>query len=409
MSQSIYLDNAATSWPKPPEVQRAIQEYWQELGGTTGRSRSREAEMLASRIQQLRSTLAQLLKANAPREIIFTLNATDSLNLVIHGTILTAKRTGSLLGGRKVNWPLTVAVSHAEHNSILRPLNYWQNEGSLKILTLSTNALGQVDLPRAEEVFQTQQVDMLCVTHASNVTGTINDVRQLGQLCHQHGTLFLLDAAQTVGHLPIDVQEFQCDFLVAAGHKSLLGPLGTGLLYIHRDRITHLDSLRMGGTGSSSDLTDPEMASPMKWEAGNPNLPGLIGLAAAVELVPDRLQSLAETRRVNDLAASLWEGLGQIPTLSLVADPGSNPFQVGPPRIPIISCTCDLLDVASLSLALQQKGITTRSGYHCAPWIHEALQTPAGGTLRFSPGFFNQPTDIDRTLEALKAILDFGE
>lgn len=383
---SIYLDNAATSWPKPEPVGQAVAEYWKS-GGTVGRSASPSAETYEQQLSELRQQLRMLLGAAADKEICFTGNTTESLNLAIHGMLLHRLRTGNSLSKHGVSKKLRVAVSQAEHNSILRPLHYWQNTGHLDLLTLPCQADASLNPDVVREAFAQKPVDLLCLTHASNVTGAINPIQQIGQICREAKCLFLLDAAQTVGYLPVRVVDWNVDILATAGHKGLAGPLGTGVLYIRKELQEQIDSCKMGGTGTESYDPHPVNEGPAKWEAGNPNLPGLLGLAAAVPVVARRLDQ-RPLDSLNRAAEWLWHALQSINEIQLLADPGYNPFtQEFPDRLPIISLTSALLDPATMAIALQNSGIVSRAGYHCAPWVHQCLGQPEGGSLRLSPGY----------------------
>lgn len=406
-SKMIYFDNAATSWPKPTVVAAAMHDYMTQCGIGFGRSSGRQAEFVRVTIEKLRRGLAALLHATA-EEIILTTSATDGLNLVIQGLFL--QRFGAKTCRARVDsdssLPALVVTTQIEHNSVLRPLQSWERRGWIRVATLPCDEMGQVIWDQLDELLQ-QRPLLLCVSHVSNVTGVIQSLDSLGERCRATGTLLLVDAAQSLGCLPVDVQRFACDFLLASGHKGLHGPLGTGVAYIRHERQGHIDSLRLGGTGSFTNQREEELSGPSKWEAGNLNVPGLIGLAAAVgeRSEPPRND---ESLKTNKLASQLWDGLGKIPEVTRIADPGDNPFEQHESRLPIISITVAGWDPASLAVALESAaGVVTRAGYHCAPLIHSALGSSADGTLRFSLGPYNTVSDVEHLLLAMENVCRF--
>lgn len=414
----IYLDNAATSLPKPPRVAAAIHEYLTQYGIGLGRSQGQHADRIRNTIDQLRRDLALLLNGHAD-EIILTNSATDGLNLVIQGLMLhqfgTPKAQTAILAAAK--HPALVLTTQIEHNSVLRPLQSWVHRGWIRLEVLPCDRFGTVDWSSLDH-WLAQRPILLCVNHASNVTGVVQSLNGLGQKCRAAGTLLLIDAAQTLGWLPIDVQELGCDFLLAAGHKGLHGPLGTGLAYIRREQQSVVDSLRLGGTGSSLGESLSDLVGPTKWESGNLNVPGLIGLAAALQSSSWATTAAGSTTptgdatstrtRVSRLASQLWSSLCSMPEVSVVADPGCDPFSESTQRLPIISLTVADWDNAALAMALDSAaGLVTRAGYHCAPLIHSALGTTASGTLRISLGPDNTTEQIVCLRETLEKVCRF--
>lgn len=406
-SKMVYFDNAATSWPKPTVVATSMHEYMTQCGIGFGRSSGRQAEFVRVTIEDLRRRLAAMVHATA-EEIILTTSATDGLNLVIQGLFL--QRFGAKTCQARVDsdssLPALVVTTQIEHNSVLRPLQSWERRGWIRVVTLPCDAMGQVIWGQLDELLQ-QRPLLLCVSHVSNVTGVIQSLDSLGERCRATGTLLLVDAAQSLGCLPVDVQRFGCDFLLASGHKGLHGPLGTGVAYIRRERQGQIDSLRLGGTGSFTNKREEELLGPSKWEAGNLNVPGLIGLAAAIGERPEPPR-IDEGLKINKLASQLWDGLGKIHEVTRIADPGDNPFEQLETRLPIISITVAGWDPASLAVALESAaGVVTRAGYHCAPLIHSALGSSADGTLRFSLGPYNTVADVEHLLLALENVCRF--
>ncbi|MBL8889643.1 MAG: aminotransferase class V-fold PLP-dependent enzyme [Planctomycetaceae bacterium] len=415
----VYLDNAATTWPKPPCVAAAINEYMTKYGIGMGRSVGRYADQIRSTIDRLRRDLASLLNAHTD-EIILTNSATDGLNLIIQGLLLNrfGMSTSPFAHHSVAQYPALVLTTQIEHNSVLRPLQSWVQRGWIRVEVLPCDRFGSVDWSSLED-WLAQRPLMLCVNHASNVTGVIQSLSGIGQRCRAAGTLFLIDAAQTLGWLPIDVQNLACDFLVAAGHKGLYGPLGTGLAYIRREQQAVVDSLRLGGTGSVLGEEISDLVGPTKWESGNFNVPGLIGLAAAVQARRSHVTDVNSTgtpavaprptiAQLAPLASQLWSSLGAMPEVKLVADPGCDPFVEGPARLPIISLNVANWDNSTLALALDSAaGLVTRAGYHCAPLIHSVLGTSTSGTLRISLGPFNTGEQIVCLRETLEKVCRF--
>lgn len=441
----VYFDHAATSWPKPAAVTQAILEYLQSGGGGHGRSMGRAADSLRETLAELRRNLAALIGAGE-HEIVFANSATDALNLIIQGLMLhrfgsriTAAPESAIRSHRSNSYePALVITTQIEHNSVLRPLQAWVRRGWIRLEILPCDANGQVQWSGLDPLLA-QQPWLVCASHASNVTGVVQDLAAVGAQCQQAGAWFLVDAAQTLGCLPVDVRQLGCDLLVAPGHKSLAGPLGTGVAYIHSRLHDQVDSIRLGGTGGVLGQWDAEVPAPQKWEAGNWNVPGLVGLAAALRSRPtvappedapaatcqNKEYQSNKTIRINtdsrqlgesghsqddpwDLAAQLWEGLGRLPAIHRVGATEAEPYRDRLRRLPIISFTAEDWEPAALAIALESAGgFVTRAGYHCAPLIHAALGTTVGGTLRVSFGPGNTHTQVQLFLETLESVCRF--
>lgn len=379
----IYLDNAATSWPKPPAVYEAVEHALRTVGAAAGRAAYREAIEADALVADARRQIATLLGIAQPHQVVFTFNGTDSLNLALHGLLAR--------GGR-------VVTTAAEHNSVLRPLRRLEEQGQISVARVPVSNAGVVDPDDVRRALA-DGARLLAVTHASNVTGAIQPVAELARLAHQCGALVLVDAAQTAGEWPLDVTALDCDLLAAPGHKGLLGPLGTGVLYVRPELERELESFRQGGTGSESWQDRQPETLPDKFESGNLNVPGLAGLGAAAGWLLRRgVASIVEHAR--RLSQRLYEGLAGIDGIRLFgpSDPAA--------RVGIVSITLDQLDPQTAAAALDTAfGIQTRAGLHCAPLMHAALGTlHAGGTLRFSVGPFNTDEDIALTLAAMEQL-----
>ena len=374
----IYLDNAATSHPKAPGVADAVARCLTEGAGSPGRA-SHALARAASRIQfQAREAVAALLGLPEPERLVFTRNATEALNLAL---------LGSLGPGA------AVALTSLEHNAVMRPLRYLEATRGVRLLIIPFDAGGRPD-PAALESALGQRPDLMVMTAASNVTGALTPVDEVAGRCRALGVPLCVDASQTAGHLPMPDG---VRFLAFSGHKGLLGPAGTGALYLGPGADPR--PLTLGGTGSRSESEEQPEFLPDRFESGTPNLPGLAGLLAAAQFLSARDAGSAHTR-VAALTDALLRGLLALPG---VAAPGPEP---GAARAPVVSITVRGRDLGELALELDRRDICTRVGLHCAPAAHRSLGTLAGGgTLRFSPGFATTPAEIQATLEAMEEIL----
>ena len=373
----IYLDNAATTWPKPRCVPDAMTRFVVEAGGSPNRAGHRMSVTAGRIVRDVRAKLARLLNVDDPKRIILAFNCTDALNIAIKGTL----RSGD-----------HVICTNMDHNSISRPLQAMADSRFIKMTRLPLSAPGYVD-PEAVRAAITPDTKLIATVHASNVTGVIQPVNALGRIAREHDVLFLLDAAQTIGLLDIDVKAVNCDLLAFPGHKSLYGPTGTGGLYV--GERARLRPFREGGTGADSVTPTQPTELPTWLEAGTPNAVGLAGLNAALdELNPqqtlaherailERLaDALAEDRRIRMIGD--WSPARCVGVLSLLID------GVSPPEVAAI------LD--------ESFAIAVRSGLHCAPYLHRSLGTFPDGTVRLSPGPTTMPEQIDRTASALRKI-----
>jgi cysteine desulfurase family protein len=379
----VYLDNAATSWPKPEAVYRAVDEYQRSLGAPAGRSTYSQAVQVEQLVLQTRHSLARWIGTADARRVVFTFNGTDALNLAIHGLL----RPGD-----------HVVTTVVEHNSVLRPLRALEDAGTISVTRVGCNVQGIVN-PRhmAEALHKNTRLVALC--HASNVTGALQPAAEIGALARRHGAFFLLDAAQSLGHVAIDAKELAVDLLAAPGHKGLLGPLGTGFLYLREGVEDHLASFRQGGTGSQSEQDRQPATLPDKYESGNHNVPGLAGLGAALEFLQRRgLAALREHQQ--ELTLQLLRGLEKIPGVR-VFGPRDPKLQVG-----VVSCRIADLDPQEAAAALDSAfQIQVRSGLHCAPLMHQALGTlDSGGTVRFSFGPMNTHQQVEAALAAVREL-----
>ncbi|HEY2841765.1 MAG TPA: aminotransferase class V-fold PLP-dependent enzyme [Pirellulales bacterium] len=381
--ERIYLDNAATSWPKPESVYVAMDRYQREIGAAAGRGGHVEAIAAREIVEATRRDVANWIGVRDSRHLIFALNGTDALNIAIHGALAD--------GGH-------VVTTVVEHNSVLRPLVALEDAGRVAVTRVHCDADGVIDPADVRRALRAD-TRLVVMSHASNVTGAIQPAAEVGQIVHDHGALFLLDAAQTIGEIPLDVEQLQVDLLAAPGHKGLLGPLGTGLLYLRPTVAEHLPSFRQGGTGSHSERDRQPDELPDKYEAGNMNVPGIAGLGAGVRwLQAQGIESIRE--RGIELTRQLLAGLSALAGVRVYGPEGAEA------RVAVVSLTLKGYDPQELATMLDTAfNVQPRAGLHCAPHMHRALGTASGGgTLRFSLGPFNTESEVDTAVNAMTEI-----
>jgi cysteine desulfurase/selenocysteine lyase len=378
----IYLDNAATSWPKPESVYAACDDWQRRVGAASGRGVTREANETDRTIGLARKRIAQLINAENASRVAFTFNGTDALNLALHGLLKPGDHTVSTV---------------CEHNSVLRPLAWMKEQREVSSTLVPCNGQGFVDPDDVREAI-TPQTKLIALVHVSNVTGAIQPAEEIGRIAAEYGLLYLVDGAQSLGHIPVDVQRIGCQFLAAPGHKGLLGPLGTGLLYVAPGMEHRLVPTRQGGTGTLSEDDRQPTSTPDRYESGNLNVPGIAGLGAGVgELLKvDPAERAKEEQR---LTRELLEGLSELPGLRVYG-----PSAVGQ-RTGVVSFNLPLWDPQELAGLLDaQWSIQTRAGLHCAPRMHAALGTLPSGTVRVSLGPFNTAEHVSSLSAALREL-----
>jgi len=377
---SVYLDNAATSWPKPEAVYQAVDQFMREVGATPGRGGHQREEKSAHIADQARSVIAELFHAPDPAGVVFTLNATQAINMALKGLLQPGDH---------------VITSSIEHNAIWRPLKALEQRG-VTVTAVSCAADGALATKDVEAAIRAE-TRLIAMLHASNVLGTILPVAEIGALAHKHGIPFLLDAAQTAGAYPIDMAAMNIDLLAFPGHKGLFGPHGTGGLVVRLG--IRLETWVEGGSGvESAPETMPETL-PARLEAGTQNAAGIAGLLAGVRFV---LEQGVEQIRVHEMAltALLIELLHDAPGLTVLG-----PTDLSQ-RTAVVSVTIDGYVPDQFAAVLDQVyDVATRAGLHCAPQAHRTAGTLESGALRFSPGIFNTVDEIHETAEALLSIL----
>jgi len=375
-----YFDNAATSWPKPDIVYDTMDRHFRKFGANPGRSGHAMAVAAEHNIQEVRNRLARFFNAEAPERIVFTLNATDSLNIAIKGLLREGDHAIS---------------SMLEHNSVTRPLVGMASSGMIELDRLTCGADTLLDPDDLVKLIR-PNTKLIALTHCSNVTGTLQPIEAFAKIAREHQIPLLVDGSQTAGVLPIDFQAMGIDLFAAPGHKSLLGPTGTGILYIREG--LEPDLFREGGTGSESERPTHPTQMPFRFEGGTPNTLGIAGLGAALKF----LQQTGQENRLEherNLVDRFADALGDTPQIKIHGSTNRDH------RVGTISIGIDGIEPSDVGAILDQSfQIAVRPGLHCAPVAHEMLGTLPQGTVRFSFGVFNTEAEIDHAAEAILEI-----
>ncbi len=377
-SPTLYLDNASTSWPKPPRVIEEMARFLAEEGGSPGRAGHRLAVAAEKIVRDVRVKLARLIHAEDPNRIIHCLNGTDALNIAVKGAL----RQGD-----------HVICSQLDHNSVSRPLHALADAGVIALTRMGLGGDGCIDPDAVRRSLQ-PNTRLVTVVYAGNVTGILQPVAEIGRIAREHEAIFLVDAAQAIGVADIDVAAMNIDLLAFPCHKALLGPAGTGALYV--GGRAELRPWREGGTGTDSVFPTQPREFPTWLEAGTPNTVGLAGLNAALDDV-DPARTLAHERSLLD---RMVHAIGDDPRIRIIGDPSPSR------RVGVLSIVLEGIDPADGAAVLDASfGIAVRSGLHCAPYAHRALGTFPDGTIRISPGWSTTPEQIDQLVAALRAIV----
>ncbi len=374
----IYFDNAATSFPKPDATIRAMNRFMTETGGSPGRSGHRLSLEAARTVFEAREAIAGLLGASDPLEVAFTKNATEALNIAIFGLLKPGDHA---------------IASGMEHNSVMRPLRAMQKRG-VELSIAPCSATGELDPGDLIPLIR-RNTKAIFLTHASNVTGTIMPVGEVGLIARERDILFCVDAAQTAGALPIDVRKMQIDLLAFTGHKSLFGPQGTGGLYIRKGLESRVEMLMRGGTGSGSESEEQPEFMPDRFESGTPNGVGVAGLGAgAASIATDGLEKIrSHEERLTQL---FLDGIRD--NKKIVVYGPADPRR----QLPIVTFAIKGIDAGRAALALDEEfDILTRPGLHCAPSAHRTIGSFPQGTVRFSFGYFNTEEEIRNGIDAV--------
>ncbi|WP_287189836.1 aminotransferase class V-fold PLP-dependent enzyme [Syntrophothermus sp.] len=375
----IYLDNAATSYPKPESVYEAVDRFNRYQGGNPGRGASSKTLAAGSVLMEAREALAKLFNVKESSHIAFTLNVTEALNVGLKGILEPGDH---------------VITTSMEHNAVARPLHVLRKKG-VEWTAVPCHPDGLLDPEEVKKAIQ-PNTRMICVLHASNLTGTIMPIAEIGRIAKDNGIIFMVDSAQTAGVLSIDVEAQNIDILCFTGHKALLGPQGTGGIYVRPGLL--ITPLKEGGTGSKSEfLEQPEMM-PDLLESGTPNTPGTAGLLAGVNFVMSQgLERIREHEQ--KLTEMLISGLKEIPGVELYGP------EHAASRTAVVPFNIENVDCGEVSLILDQKyGIVTRSGLHCAPLAHGTVGTLKKGAVRMSLGYFTSVDDVETAIKAVYEI-----
>lgn len=375
----IYFDNAATTFPKPNEVYDSIMEAMKTYGANPGRSGHKLALQMGRQVYKTRELLAELFNVSNPMNIIFTSNCTDSLNIVIKGFV----REGD-----------HVITTSMEHNSVLRPLHALKNKG-VEVTIIKADSMGRINPEDIKKEIK-ENTKLIVTTHISNLTGTIIPVEAIGKIARDNGIYYLVDAAQSAGVYDIDVEKMNIDFLAFPGHKGLLGPQGTGGLYI-REGI-EVEEIKQGGTGSSSHILDQPHICPDRYESGTLNGPGIVGLGAGVSYIK-KIGIENIRKHEEELTRHFMEEVLKIDKVKVYG-----PLDISE-HAPVVAINIGDVDSSEISYILDEKyNIAVRPGLHCAPLAHKTIGTFEQGVVRFSFGLFNTHEDIEKSVKAIREI-----
>lgn len=379
--KTIYLDNAATTFPKPREVLEEMIEAFSALGVSPGRGSYDLSMEVEERVMGIRRQVCQFFGGRDPERVIFSYNATDALNTLIQGLIKPGSR---------------VVSSRLEHNSVLRPLHYFNEQGIIHLDLIPFNTEGFID-PMAVAEAINPDTSFVILTHASNVIGTVQPVERVGAICRERGVPLVLDVTQTAGLLPIRMDEWGVSAVAFTGHKSLLGPTGIGGLVL--SPALDVKTTRFGGTGRDSHSLAHTQTYPHRLEAGTINVVGVFGLSAGLHYISRQGVEKIRSKELG-LAKRLRDGLNSIGRVRVY------PANAHDQGLPIMLCNVDGMDPEDVSNILDGDfGIAARAGLHCAPLVHQDLETSPKGGVRFSLGPFNTDEEMDEVLEAMTTVI----
>lgn len=377
----IYLDNAATSFPKPPMVARAMAGTLQRIGGNPGRAGHRQSLCGGRVMETCREFLARQYGLPGPEYVIFTANCTEALNLAIRGMLFDGDE---------------VICSHAEHNAVMRVLKNFEQMGAIKVRVLEPDARGLLT-PDTLRAAITPKTALCVLNHASNVTGVVQPIPRLSPVLKASGIPLLVDAAQTAGVLDVSPAALGADMVATAGHKGLLGPHGTGLLMLTRGVLPR--PLICGGTGSQSESMLQPASLPDRYESGTSNLPGIAGLLVGARFALNHRKEIEEYE--NMLAERMRSQLSNIPGIRLLGNAQTQ-------KMGVVSFVPQGVDGGAMADALNQQGFAIRAGLHCAPAVHEWLGTLKTGACRASVGIYNTEEEIDLFTATVERIMKNG-
>ena len=381
----VYLDNGATSFPKPKEVADAVYKYMTESGVNINRGGYQDAYDVAGSVLETREMLTEMFNAEDPKNVIFTKNITESLNVILKGFLKPGDH---------------VLCSSIEHNAVMRPLVQLQEKG-IEFDRIPATETGELELDKIASLIKKNTVAIV-MTHASNVTGTINPIEKVGEIANKHNLKFIVDSAQTAGILPIDMKAMHIDALCFTGHKGLLGPQGIGGFILAEDMVDHIEPMITGGTGSISHSEETPNFMPDKFEAGTMNISGIMGLNAALHWIKNKgidniynHEMMLCERFLNGLKPLIDSGKVKVFGMPDIKN-----------RVAVVSLQTLNIDIADVAFKLDYEyNIMTRVGMHCAPHTHQTIGSYPTGTLRFSFGNFNTEKDVDAAIDAIKKLI----
>ena len=374
----IYFDNAATTLHKPQEVIDAVIKAMTSMGNA-GRGNT-SASMEASHIIfDTRENLAKLFNIKDSSRIAFTCNSTEALNIAIKGSLTTGDH---------------VITTMLEHNSVLRPLYEMENKG-VELSIIQADKLGNISYDEIKSLIKNNTKSIVC-THGSNLTGNLVDIEKIGKICKEHNLLFIVDASQTAGVFPIDVEKMNIDILCFTGHKSLLGPQGTGGIFVKEG--IDVTPLKSGGTGILTYSKTQPLIMPTHLEAGTLNGHGIAGLNAGIEFI-NKIGMKKIREKEENLMWRFYNKVKELPHIKIYGDFSKRE------RCPIVTLNIDNYDSGDITEELLNYGVATRAGGHCAPLMHEALGTIEQGAVRFSFGYFNTEEEVDEVIKIIKNII----
>ena len=382
--EKIYLDNGATSFPKPKEVADAVYEYMTSVGTNINRGGYQAAYDLEGTVFETREMLADLFGYSDCKNVVFTKNITESLNIVLKGFLKPGDH---------------VLCSSMEHNAVMRPLVQLSKQG-VEFDRIPGRPTGELELDKVEAMIK-PNTKAVVMTHSSNLTGTVNPIKEVGEICQRHGLKFIVDSAQSAGVLPVDMNEMHIDALCFTGHKSLLGPQGIGGFILDEDMISRIEPLLSGGTGSISHTEEIPDFMPDRFEPGTMNIPGIVGLHAGLKWINKKGLDAIASHELG-LTKKFIDGLGPLEEAGKVKIFGLRGTEG---RTAVVSIQTLTVDCADAAFRLDfEYGIMTRVGLHCAPSAHKTIGTFPTGTIRFSFGNFNTEDEIDAAIRALTEI-----
>lgn len=377
----IYMDNAATSFPKPAEVMAKMIEAYSQFGVSSGRSGydlAVEAELI---IHETRKKVARFFGCSDPQRVVFAANATDALNLAIQGLVGSGDH---------------IVSTKLEHNSVLRPLYHLRRERGISYDLVRFDSQGLICPGDIEKKINDKTV-LVIVNHASNVLGTVQSLDEIGRMCSKQGVPLLVDAAQSAGHVPLEMEKCRVGAVAFTGHKAMLGPSGIGGLVISPE--LNIRATRFGGTGYASESLEHPGELPYRLEAGTLNLLGILGLSAGLDYL-DAPGTAEACKRKMILAGHLYDGLSEIPGV-IIHSP-----EPGEPAVPVLTCSVEGWSPGDVADVLDgDYGIAVRSGLHCAPLVHAEIGTSGEGAVRFSLGIFTSEDDIEQVIKAMQSLI----